>query len=173
MTRKALIAAVVLGALMLSAGVAFAQVVYGGYGAPGQETKPYVRVKVGWFLPNDSDLNGALAVGADYVVPAHQAYVTVDRLHADDSAADSTTWSLLAGLYRTVTYANQELYYAAGIGVARETLDTPLGSRDTSRFAWGVGGGLMIGRNGFGEIQYRDGGSDGNRGLVFSVGVTY
>jgi hypothetical protein len=164
---------VVLGALLLSAGAAFAQV-YGGYGAPGQETKPYIRAKVGWFQPNDSDLDGSIAFGLDYVVPAQQAYVSVDRLHADSTGVESTTWSLMGGMYRTVEYSKHQFYYGAGIGIAREKLErVSLGDENTSRFAWEIGGGVLIGRNGFGEIHYRDGGSDGNRGPLLCLGVSY
>jgi len=164
---------VVLGALLLSAGAAFAQD-YGGYGAPGQEMKPYIRAKVGWFQPNDSDLNGAIAFGLDYVIPAQQAYLTVDRLHADDTGVKSTTWSILGGLYRQTEYGKQKCYYAAGIGIAREKLErVGLPDENNSRFAWEISGGVLIGRNGFGEIHYRDGGSEGNRGPLLYLGVSY
>jgi opacity protein-like surface antigen len=175
--RSRVIVLVVVAVLMLSAGAALAQ--YGGYGAPGETAKPSVRAKVGWFEPSSSNLDGDVAFGLDYVIPYAQSsyvkrpydlYVTVDRLHGKDTFAESTTWSLLAGINLML----QERFYAGvGIGAARETRETPFGDRDETRFAWEVGAGARLSGNGFAEVKYRDGGSDGNRGPVIYLGIAY
>jgi len=171
--KTRVIVAVVLGALLLSAGAAFAQV-YGGSGGPGSEANPYLRLKAGWFQPSDSDLDGDIALGLEYVVPAQQAYLGVDRLHATGTDTESTTWSLMGGVYRTAKSGTYPVYYGAGVGIARETLEQVGLPDDTrTRFAWEAGVGLQIGRKGFAEIHYRDGGSDANRGPVLCVGVSY
>jgi hypothetical protein len=169
---KTVVVAVVLGMLLVSAGAAFAQM-YGGYGAPAEQTKPYLRGKVGWFEPTESDLDGAVAFGVDYVIPQQMAFLSIDRLHADNTFADSTTWSLLVGMYRPIESGSHSFYYGAGIGIARETVETPLGDVDDTRFAWEVGGGMLISTKGFAELMYRDGGSDGNRGVVLYLGIGY
>lgn len=172
--RTKVIVLVVLGALMLSAGAAFAQGTYGGYGAPGEEQKPYLRAKIGWFEPSESDLDGNIAFGVDYIVPhemEHLLYLSVDRLHAEDTSVESTTWSLMAGAYIKTP---PRFYYGAGIGIARETLEiTGLPDRDETNFAWEISGGMMVGRTGFVEVKYRDGGEDGNRGPIIWAGVGY
>ena len=175
--RARVIVLVVVAVLMLSAGAALAQ--YGGYGAPGETMKPYVRAKVGWFEPSGDNLDGDVAFGLDYMVPYAQTeyikrpydlYVTVDRLHAKDTFVESTTWSILAGLNLKL----QEKYYAGlGIGVAREELERRSGDRDETRFAWEIGVGARLSNNGFAEIKYRDGGADSNRGPVIYLGISY
>jgi hypothetical protein len=175
--RGKVIVLVVVAVLMLSAGAALAQ--YGGYGAPGETMKPYVRAKVGWFEPSGNNLDGDVAFGLDYVVPyaestyikrPYDLYVTIDRLHAQDTFVESTTWSILAGINLKL----QERFYAGlGIGAARETLELPFGDRDDTRFAWEIGAGATLSRNGFAEIKYRDGGADSNRGPVLYLGISY
>ena len=169
---KTVVVAVVLGVLLVSAGASFAQM-YGGYGATGEQTKPYLRGKVGWFQPNESDLDGDVAFGVDYVMPQQMAFVTIDRVHADDTFVDSTTWSLLVGMYRPLESGRQSFYYGAAIGVAREEVETPFGDADESRFAWEIGGGMLISQKGFAELKYRDAGSDGNRGLILYLGIGF
>jgi hypothetical protein len=163
---------VVMGALLLSAGAAFAQYGYGGSMMP--EQAPYLRAKVGWFEPNQSHLNGDLAFGLDYIVPRGQTqvlYLTADRLHAEDTAVENTAWSVLGGAYYK---AKGGFYYGGGVGWSRNTLEV-LGQpdRNDDDFAWEVGAGLGVGRKGFAEIKYRDGGQDGNTGVVLYVGTSY
>ncbi|UCH35990.1 MAG: hypothetical protein JSV65_06460 [Armatimonadota bacterium] len=169
--RTKVLVLVVLGVLTVSAGAAWAQ--YGGYGAAAQEEKPFLRAKVGWFEPDESALDGDLAFGVDYIVPEHQGYLSIDRLHAEDGAAETTAWSIMGGIYRTSTYANREVYYGAGVGWSSHELKTPLVKRDDDGFAWEVGAGMNLSRTGFIEVKYRDGGEDGNTGFILFVGMSY
>jgi len=170
--RVKVVLVAVLAVLVLASGTALAQI-YGGYGAPGQTAKPYVRAKVGWFFPTESGVEGDVAFGLDYLVPRERPsllYLSVDRLRATNDIFESTTWSLMGGAYMR---GPQGFYYGAGIGAAREERDTIFGDSTDTRFAWEIAGGKMVGRNGFAEIRYRDGGSDGNRGPVICLGVMY
>ncbi len=173
--RTTFVVMVVLGAMVLCAGAAFAQ--YGGYGGYAsssmEQEKPFVRAKIGWFEPSESDLDGDLAFGVDYVAPYKQPYLlylTVDRLHADNAAVESTDWAILVGANLKVKGG---YYYGAGIGLSREELETVAGNTNDTSFAWEIGGGLKIGVNGFGEIKYRDGGKDGNTGVIIYLGTSY
>jgi len=171
MRAKVVIVMAVLGAMLVCTGAAYAQ--YGGYGKYGAEqAKPYLRAKVGWFEPNESDLDGALAFGVDYIVPheqMHLLYLSVDRLHAEDTAVETTAWSIMGGAYIKLEGG---YYYGGGIGWSRHKLEQGLlPDRDDDGFAWEVGAGANLGRNGFGEIKYRDGGEDGNKGFILYLGT--
>ncbi|HUT73600.1 MAG TPA: hypothetical protein VM221_02045 [Armatimonadota bacterium] len=169
---RTVVVMVVMGALLLSAGAAFAQYGYGGSTMP--EEKPYLRAKVGWFEPSEGALDGDLAFGVDYIVARGETqllYLTVDRLHAEDTTVENTAWSVLGGVYYK---AKGGFYYGGGVGWSRNTLETVgLPDRDDDNLTWEVGASLGVGGKGFAEIKYRDGGQDGNTGVVLYVGTRY
>ena len=168
--RTKVIVVAVLSAVLLSAGAAWAEVQYGGYGIVAGEERPFLRAKIGWFEPSEGDLDGDIAFGVDYIIPARQTYLTIDRLHAEDTAVEATTWTIIGGLYRVTPrgYA-----YGAGIGWSSQELETPSGDKDEDNLAWEIGAGMSVSETGFAEVKYRDGGEDGNTGLVLYFGVTY
>lgn len=170
--RVTVVLVAVLAVLVLASGTALAQI-YGGYGAPGERAKPYVRAKVGWFLPTESGVDGDVTFGLDYLVPHDRPnllYLSVDRMRATNDVFESTSWSLMGGAYMR---GRQGFYYGAGIGVAREERDSFFGDSTDTHFAWEIAGGKMLTRNGFAEVRFRDGGSDFNRGFIISLGVMY
>jgi len=171
MRARVMIVMAVLGAMLVCTGAAYAQ--YGAYGRYGAEQpKPYLRAKVGWFEPNESTLNGDVAFGVDYIIPAQTAYITVDRLHTEDTDVKATSWSILGGIYRMAEVGKRQFYYGAGLGLARQKLQrTGLPDKDDDNVAWEVCAGTDLGRNGFAEVKYRDGGEDGNKGFILYLGT--
>jgi len=136
---------------------------------------------LGYFFPTESDRSGSGALSAQYLGrtsgpyfglqftrSSHPGVASGAAVQLDDSATDA-----IIGMRRW----RGQWYVGAGVGAAfvKREVGTPAGvttDHDTN-LAWEVVVGALLGRRGLAEVRYVDGGDDGARGFIGSLGVRF